>query len=218
MTTYLQRHADSAALGMGTGAHASITFRHFGATVRAASSSARAARCDDDEQETQDGPCVAAMRAMHPVVLPDLIREAARWPSWRDRASAERFASFVAVPAVVGDRSEIAMNVYAPGRRQWDPDDLTTAAVLAEAVAEDVRARLGLADRESRSGEPDDSDVVRRAHAVGVLMEARGLESLAAESLLRDLAARTGVSVAQIGDWLVAAVVLPGPHGSSRWS
>lgn len=218
MATYLQRHADSAALGMGTGAHASITFRHFGATVRAASSSARAARCDDDEQVMQDGPCVAAMRAMRPVVLPDLLREAARWPSWRDRASAQRFASFVAAPAVVGDRSEIAVNVYAVGRREWDADDLTTAAVLAEAAAQDVRARLGLADLVSRAVHPERSDLVRTAHAVGVLMEARGLESLAAESLLRDLAGRTGVGVAQIGDWLVAAVVLPGPRAGSRWS
>ncbi|WP_454051203.1 ANTAR domain-containing protein [Cellulomonas sp. Marseille-Q8402] len=208
--TYLQRHADSAAAGMGDGAHVSITFRHFGATVRAASSSARAARCDDEEEDSQDGPCVVAMRELHTVVLPDLLADAGLWPSWRERARQERFASFVAAPAPVGLRSAIAVNCYAAGLRDWGPDDLTTAEVLAEAVAVDVRDRLVLAELEGGSLRPEDDDRVRTAHAVGVLMEARGLGAAAAETFLRALAGRTGASTAEVGDWVVAAVAPPG--------
>ncbi|WP_282946740.1 GAF domain-containing protein [Cellulomonas endometrii] len=202
-TTYLQRHADGAAAGMGAGAHASITFRHLGATVRAASSSARVARCDDEDAAGLDGPSALAMRGMRTVVLPDLLAEA-RWPSWRGRLRAEHFASFVVVPVSLGDRAEIAVAFYAVGLRDWQGEDLATAGVLAEAIAADVRGHLALADLDARTWAPRFGAHARELHAVGVLMEARGLGAGAAEELLRAVAARTGADVAQVGAWVTA--------------
>ncbi|WP_431835824.1 GAF and ANTAR domain-containing protein [Cellulomonas sp. Y8] len=210
MATYLERHAHGAADSMGPGAHASITFRHFGTTVRAGSSSARARRCDDVEVQAQEGPCISAMRGMAPVVLPDLLGER-RWPAWRERFAEERFDSFVAVPVTVGPRTEIAVNVYSAVARDWTPLDVATAVRVAGAVAVDVRARLRLAGGavgERLAGrsrrERDRVDL-----AVGIVMQARRCDAATAERLVHELAARSGVPPREVAEWLAAAVVLP---------
>jgi GAF domain-containing protein len=209
MRTYLERHARDAAESMGVGAHASITFRHYGTTVRAGSSSARSRRCDDAEVRVQAGPCISAMLGMAPVVLPDLRGES-RWPEWQERFRSEDFASFLAIPVAVGARTEIALNVYA-GPRAWTPADLATAARAAGAVALDVRARLRLAagvvdERPDgpRRGERDRLDL-----AVGVLMQARGCDAATAERAVHALALRSGTDLAGLARLLVAAAVLP---------
>ncbi|HYQ76219.1 GAF and ANTAR domain-containing protein [Cellulomonas sp.] len=210
MATYLERHARGAADSMGPGAHASITFRDFGTTVRAGSSSARARRCDDVEVRAQDGPCISAMRGMAPVVLPDLAGER-RWPAWRERFAVEEFDSFVAVPVTVGPRSEIAVNFYSARLRDWTPVDLATAVRLAGAVAVDVRARLRLADGAvgERLGGRARRERDRVDLAVGIVMAAQGCDAPTAERVVRELAARSGAAAVEVAEWLAAAVVLP---------
>ncbi|NHT16665.1 GAF and ANTAR domain-containing protein [Cellulomonas sp. IC4_254] len=210
MATYLERHARGAADSMGPGTHASITFRHFGTTVRAGSSSARARRCDDVEVRVQEGPCISAMRGMAPVVLPDLLAER-RWPAWRERFTVEQFDSFVAVPVTVGPRAEIAVNFYAAGARDWTPVDLATAVRLAGAVAVDVRARLRLAGGAvgERLGGHARRERDRVDLAVGIVMASRHCDAATAQQVVRELAARSGAAPVEIAEWLAAAVVLP---------
>jgi hypothetical protein len=222
MSSYLERHARSAADSMGTGTHASITFRHYGTTVRAGSSSARAGRCDDAEVRAQDGPCISAMLGMLPVVLPDLLGEL-RWPEWQDRFRTEDFASFVAFPVAVGARSEIAINFYAGDVRTWTPVDLATGLRAADAIALDVRARLRLAAGPAgeRPAGPRRRERDRLDLAVGILMEERGCDAATAERVVHALAARSGLEVPELTQWLLAAAVLPqrnrdgNPDGSS---
>jgi GAF domain-containing protein len=210
VATYLERRARSAADSLGAGAHASITFRHFGTTVRAGSSSARSQRCDDAEVRVQDGPCIAAMRSMQPVVLPDL-RDEVRWPDWRARFRSEEFGSFAAFPATVGPRSEIAVNVYAAGLRHWTPADLATAARATAETAAEVRDRMRLAAGlvGERLAGPLRQERDRLDLALGIVMEAQGCDPATAERTVRALAARSGTDPARLTDWLVAAVALP---------
>lgn len=210
MATYLERHARGAADSMGPGAHASITFRHFGTTVRGGSSSARARRCDDVEVRAQDGPCISAMRGGAPVVLPDVLGER-RWPAWRERFAVERFDSFVAVPVSVGRHTEIAVNVYSAGARDWTPVDLATAVRLAGAVAVDVRARLRLAGGAvgERLGGRARRERDRVDLAIGIVMHARRCDAATAERLVRELGARSGAAPREVAEWLAAAAVLP---------
>lgn len=204
MPTYLAAHARTSADELA--AHASITLRHHGSTVRVASSSRRAALCDQAEARSEDGPCVVAMSGLRPVVIPDLDAER-RWPAWSQATRDAGFSAVVAVPAVVDAMSAVALNLYLEPGRRWSDGDGARAQERADAIADDVRARLRAAaasPAEPSGGARGRAERVEQA--VGVLRQANGCDERTARALLELVAARDGTDVADVAWTLIAAI------------
>lgn len=208
MPTYLAAHARASADELA--AHASITLRHHGSTVRVASSSRRAALCDQAEARSEDGPCVVAMSGLLPVVIPDLDAER-RWPAWSQATRDAGFSAVVAVPAVVDATSAVALNLYLEPGRRWSDGDGARAQERADAIAGDVRARLRAAA--ASPAEPPggasggaQARAERVEQAVGVLRQANGCDERTARALLELVAARDGTDVADVAWTLIAAI------------
>jgi len=208
MSTYLDAHAHDAAAALGV--HASITLRHHGATVRAASSSTRAAVCDQAEARSEDGPCVVAMSGLQVVLVPDVSTEA-RWPAWSQAARREGFASVVAVPAAANPVTAVALNLYLEADRAWSERDTTRALTHAKAIAADVHDRVTNGASSPVSPTADEAGDPRALaavvdQAVGVLMHANGCDARGAHALLELVAARDGTDVTDVADALITAI------------
>jgi hypothetical protein len=179
VATYLERHAHHAADSLGAGAHAGITFRHFGTTVRAGSSSARAQRCDDAEVRVQEGPCISAMQSMRAIVLPDVDDEAlyAAGPrTWTpaDLRTAARAAD--AIASEVRGRMRLATGLVAersagPVRRDRDRLDLALGIVMETRGCDAATAERTLHALAARSG-TDPAQLTDWLVAAGALPQA----------------------------------------------
>ncbi|WP_298460958.1 GAF domain-containing protein [uncultured Cellulomonas sp.] len=103
-----------------------ISLRHSGADRLAATSSARAARCDEVEYRTGAGPCVTAMDTLRVVMVPDVAGDG-RWPDWQRAAVDAGFRSAAGVPAHVSDGVDVALNLYSPDAGSLDRSVLLEA-------------------------------------------------------------------------------------------
>lgn len=205
MSTYLENHARDAADALSV--HASITLRHYGATVRAASSSERAALCDQAEARSEDGPCIVAMSDLRIVTVPDLAAER-RWPAWSQTTRAAGFTAVVAVPAVIEPATAVALNLYLGPGRNWMEQDTAQARARVGSIAEDVADRLAVAAPLPRVpvGDNEPSQVGRVDQAVGVLMQVNGCDARSARALLDLVAARHGRDVTDVAAFLITAI------------
>ncbi len=144
----LRDHLDDFALRagrhLGTDTDVSITLRHAGRDRLAASSSPRAARCDEVEYSAGAGPCITAMDLMQVVLVPDLMQDT-RWASWRRAALDEGYRSGAGVPAHVSDGVEIVLNLYAERVDPWDRSALVRADTFAQQIAVTVGLCLEVA-------------------------------------------------------------------------
>jgi hypothetical protein len=204
MATYLERHAQLAAGELEPGVHASITMRHHGATVRVASSSPAASACDQAEARDEDGPCVAAMSSLDPVHVE--VAGETRWPAWTRTAAEHGFGGAVAVPARVGDRTAVALNLYLERGRAWGEPDMQVARQHAEMVADSVRSRLTASSTRRVEATDGPGGALLVDQAIGVLMQANGVDAHVARALLELVAAREHVPVADIAVTILAAV------------
>ncbi|NHT17544.1 ANTAR domain-containing protein [Cellulomonas sp. IC4_254] len=205
MPTYLDVHAREVADALGV--HASITLRHHGATVRVASSSDRAALCDQAEARSEDGPCIVAMSSLRAVTIPDLAAER-RWPAWSRTTRDAGFTAVVAVPASVEPTTAVALNLYLDPGRTWTQQDAAHARARVTSLAEDVIDRLAAAATLPAVPAADEElgTAGRIDQAVGVLMQANGCDARTARALLDLVAARHDRDVADVAAFLITAV------------
>lgn len=199
---YLYGHAMRAATHFGNGTQASITFRHHGAIIRAASSDDASARCDQVEALTDDGPCVAAMERLHAILVPHLDSDP-RWPHWRKQAVDEGFASALAMGAHVAPGIDVSLNLYSTRPDPWDADALVAADNFAQRIARTMSLRVQL----SALAEPEEYVELTGpeliGQAVGATMQCNGCSADEALELLTGAAANRN-----IGPEEVAATVL----------
>lgn len=93
--------------------------------------SERVVQMEKIQEEKQAGPCVAAFHSQEQVAIKD-IREVDEWPAYREVAESIGMRSVVGVPLSTSDRHLGAFNIYHDEIRDWSPDDLTVAGVLAD--------------------------------------------------------------------------------------
>ena len=141
---YLDDFALRAGRHLGTTTEVSISLRHGGRDRLAASSSDRAARCDEVEYSTGAGPCITAMDLMQVVIVPDILDDT-RWESWRRAALDDGFRAGAGVPAHVADGVEIVLNLYSEDLDPWDPALIVRADTYAQQVAVTVGLCLQVA-------------------------------------------------------------------------
>lgn len=202
---YLQEHADRSVTEARV--HASITMRHRGASVRAASSSTPAARCDRAETRAGSGPCLLAMASGRLVVVLDLAADG-QWPAWQEEALVQGFTSCLAVPAQVSPGVTIALNLYASGTVTWDRSAVAAAEHRAADIADAVRLRMELSAAVGDGpGEPSEDEVVDQA--LGVTMVLNDCDAHQAFRLVTEAAHHEGVPVRQIAVDIVTALAGP---------
>lgn len=84
------------------------------------------------QQRTRSGPCVEALSSGSAVVISDLAGEAARWPRYCEVARREGVRAVAAIPMSLAGERFGSLNLYSGSPREWDPDDLAAARVMAD--------------------------------------------------------------------------------------
>ncbi|GIF44606.1 GAF and ANTAR domain-containing protein [Actinoplanes xinjiangensis] len=174
------------------------------ATVAASSELARAV--DDAQYSSDAGPCLDSVDTGTPVAVPD-IRNAIRWPGFREQAIAMGLRASLSIPLFAGSGATLAaLNLY--GR------DHTSMGVLIDAVLtvfddrsgdEPLPAALDDGGRELVAGLVE-AHTIRATiqRAIGVTM---GRENCTAEQAYRRLqasAAAAGVTLRETATGLLA--------------
>ena len=115
------------------------------------------------------GPCVEALRTGEVLAIHDLDAYADRWPEYCEAVRRDGLGSCVAIPLRLGDHAIGAIDLYA-GRREWIPEDLEAAVVLADIVTAFLvgAARLRQQEQlaEQLQGALDSRTVIEQAKGV----------------------------------------------------
>lgn len=163
-----------------------ITFRRDGQPFTAAASGDLATQVDELQYETDEGPCLDALRLGEVVPVDDLVKDS-RWPCYRPRAVAYGIASSLSVPLYVEGASVGALNLYGVKRHAFTPGDRHHA----EAFAAQASAALTLTLRQARQLELQaqlEHALASRSlidNAIGILMGQQRCDADAAFDLLR---------------------------------
>ncbi len=96
--------------------------------------SAAVAALERVQEEHQQGPCAEAHRTQELVAIND-IDGCADWVEYREEASRVGFRSGAGLPLSLGVERLGALDVYDHELREWAPEDLDAARVLADMAA-----------------------------------------------------------------------------------
>ena len=108
----------------------------------ATASSEAVATLERVQEEHQLGPCAEAFRSQEPVTVTD-IADRADWPAYRSEAQRLGFHAVAGVPLSLASERFGALNLYDHGPREWTPEDIGLARILADVAAGYlVQARL----------------------------------------------------------------------------
>ncbi|WP_435737621.1 GAF and ANTAR domain-containing protein [Cellulosimicrobium sp. PMB13] len=218
ISRYPSEFAQRAAAVLGSDLEVSITLREHGLSLRAGSSTAAAARCDQAEALADSGPCIDAIGSRTAVLVPAIAADD-RWEAWRDQAVREGFVSSLGVPALVGPDVGVALNLYSRKPDPWDDRLLAAADSYAQLVASAVRLHLELAELEDRTAGlyREMSDVVAVERAVGAIMHTNGCSEAEARRILESASQHRNVSGREVAETVLRALVVSDDdpvHGS----
>lgn len=99
----------------------------------AAGSSRRAVELDQMEQKVGDGPCIAALRDMSPVLIDDVSSDH-RWPELNRKFAEANVHSSLGVPLEISSDASAALNFFASKPHAFGPDVYEKALGFAAAA------------------------------------------------------------------------------------
>ncbi|GIG36973.1 GAF domain-containing protein [Cellulomonas pakistanensis] len=134
----LDAYAREAAARVGVPTECSIIVRRHHLLEQVASSGDRAARCDQVEVTSGEGPCVVAIQQLRGELVLDVLAEE-RWPRWRTAAAEAGFRSTAALPGQVDADTTVALNLYSEAVDPWDREALVRMDRLVQEIAEALR-------------------------------------------------------------------------------
>ncbi len=135
---FLGAFAVKAAGLLPTPTECSIILRQHHLLRYVASSTRRAASCDEAEVDAGEGPCVSAIQQLRGVLVLDIAADD-RWPVWRSTALDVGFRSAAALPAIIDNETTVALNLYAETIDPWQRESLLAVDAFAHEVAEAIR-------------------------------------------------------------------------------
>lgn len=118
----------------------------------ATSDDERVAGLERLQEETQEGPCVDAVRTGEVVTVDDLSLGQPRWPVYEAHAREIGVAAVAGIPMHPDGASLGALDLYSDSPRSWSAGDLDRARVLAD-VATGYLVNASRADNERRLAE-----------------------------------------------------------------
>jgi ANTAR domain len=169
--SYLQAAADLTTEVIEVDGSYSLSISLYGKPVTVGSSDRSAWEADQVEFDTEDGPCVEALRTGAVSGPIDLATEQ-RWPAWTAVATLLGFSSAAGIPGEVSPGERIALNLYSPLPGAFDGDALHRATLFAEEVARTLPAAVRLFEADERATHLEQALASRSTidQAIGVLM------------------------------------------------
>lgn len=167
-----------------------------------------------------ESPCADAARTLRPVLVPDLVRAARRWPVYCDTVSGDRVAAVFSLPLQVGAVCFGVLDLYAERVGSLSPGDLALALTLARVATATVLAGVGSAERPGQTGHglsqsgmlPGLEESLDRAEvyqAQGMVMVLLGTSLADALVLLRSVAYSLDRPLLELARDVVAGAVDP---------
>ncbi|MEE2521934.1 GAF and ANTAR domain-containing protein [Pseudarthrobacter sp. J75] len=192
----------------GSTVHCGVTLLRGRKATTAASSDAKALAVDEAQNSFGEGPCLAAMEVLRPVLVRDTSTEQ-RWPRYMRAVRREGIGAILAVPLMVDGDTRAALNLYTEAVDGFSSQDVERAEMFAAHSAKALRLALKIAGlTEARN----DLVAAMRSRtvidiAIGVIMAQNRCSQESAHSILiaasnnrnvkmRDLAATVVDSVA----------------------
>ena len=178
---------------VGSGEHAGVTVLHAPGVIDSpAFTDPLVRRLDQLQQDSDQGPCLEAMRGQEIVRVDDMAADA-RWPAFGREAVALGVVSMLSCRISTGRGPGTALNLHAGSRGAFDDQAVQTAAIYA-AHAALALANAGRVESVRRSME----DRSRIGEATGILMERHKITSRQAFSLLVEASQRLNAKVRDI--------------------
>jgi GAF domain-containing protein len=162
--------------------------------------------------QDDEGPCLECYRSQAPVLVPDIVAEAARWPRFAPVAAEAGFRGVHALPLRLRTHTLGALNLFREEPGRLGHDDVTAAQALA-----DVATIALLQHRASREAQGV-ADQLRAAldsriaieQAKGVIAERAGIGMAEAFGRLRGYARSNQRLLADVARDVVEGTLPPG--------
>ena len=169
--SYLQSAADLTTEVIEVDGSYSLSISLYGKPVTVGSSDRSAWEADQVEFDTEDGPCVEALRTGTVTKAIDLATEQ-RWPAWTAVATLLGFSSAAGIPGEVSPGERIALNLYSSVPEAFDAEAMHRATLFAEEVARTLPAAVRLFEADERATHLEQALASRSTidQAIGVLM------------------------------------------------
>ena len=167
------------------------------------------ARIEELQFDLGEGPCIDAVAAGGPVMIPDLDHaagvEPARWPIFRDASRAAGVRAVFAFPLRIGGITVGVLDLYRDAPGDLDDDALAMALLAADTAA------LTLLELDVSNGAVFDGDDIARStyrlevhQATGIVQVQLGVSAEVALVMLRARAFASGRPVAEVARDVVA--------------
>jgi GAF domain-containing protein len=137
----------ASALGESAGSliECGVTLRRRKRSMTVAGSSDRARELDRLEQALGDGPCLASLETMRPVVLADVYTDT-RWPEFQKILVANGCRSVLGVPLALDDSQAAALNFFSSEPGVFTGAVISKAQGFADMAGRALRLALQIAD------------------------------------------------------------------------
>ncbi|WP_091564588.1 GAF and ANTAR domain-containing protein [Arthrobacter sp. ok362] len=137
----------------------------------AAGSSQRAVELDQMEQAIGDGPCIAALRQMSPVVIDDVSSDV-RWPELNRKFAESGVYSSLGVPLEISGAASAALNFFASKPGAFTPNVYDKAVGFAAAAHNTLHLSVRIDTAQNRAEDLEAAMESRTAInlACGVIM------------------------------------------------
>ena len=122
-----------------------VTLRRRKRSATVAGSSDRARELDRLEQALGEGPCLASLETMQPVVLADVDTDT-RWPKYQKILAANGCRSVLGVPLALDEDQAAALNFFASESGVFSDAVISRAQGFADQAGRAVRLALQIAD------------------------------------------------------------------------
>jgi transcriptional regulator with GAF, ATPase, and Fis domain len=157
---------------------------------------------DRIQSETQEGPCVDAIRE-HEVFMTGSLSKELRWPNFAPRANQETgIESILSLRLFASEDTMGSLNLYSAQRCAFDEQDVAVGSVFAAHAAVALAGAKHDADLEAKAAT---RDVIGMAK--GIIMARRNISDEEAFDILRRASQRMNIKLREVA----AGVVHPKP-------
>ncbi|SFL10609.1 GAF and ANTAR domain-containing protein [Geodermatophilus ruber] len=195
-----------------------LTLARPGGAVTVTSTGPLAQQADERQYQTDDGPCLQAMREGVVVRVDDMPAET-RWGPYPALAAQVGVRSSLSLPLFVEERSIGALNLYSTERGAFGPEDEPIgsrwAAHASGALGVALRIADGLDHAEQLRGGLDTRATI--GQAIGLLMAQEKCTTQQAFELLKLSSQRRNVKLRDVATALVASFESELPERPARW-
>ena len=129
----LRRVADMAVEVINRCDAASVSMAHAGGVRTWVATDPAAERADEHQYQSEEGPCLDAVRTGEANFVDSLARED-RWPTFTPGAVAEGMVGLYSLPLKVGEETVGALNLYSRSKPFAFPDLQVSEALAAQAA------------------------------------------------------------------------------------